>query len=186
MKVAPIKNTLERRIESTSSNDDTKNLDWAFRPLHNWINCILGLKVPLLRILIYAINLLIHVSLYLCFFYYKEPKSSNPAQMNKDPLQSNKNNNNSDYSNRNTDEMTSTFSWNVAVDYANFTCHSVGIHTILVVGSRFKRRWETLWISINGLEVGDLTFKKNMTSLKMVTEFRRISIRWLIYIIASV
>ncbi len=185
MKVVPTKSTLERGIESTS-NHEIKNLDWAFRPLHNWINCILGLKVPLLRILIYAINLLIHVSLYLCFFYYKEPKSSNPAQMNKDPLQSNKNNNNSDYSNRNTDEMTSTFSWNVAVDYANFTCHSVGIHTILVVGSRFKRRWETLWISINGLEVGDLTFKKNMTSLKMVTEFRRISIRWLIYIIASV
>jgi len=186
MKVVPTKSALERQIESTSSNNDTKNLDWAFRPLLNWINCILGLNVPFLRILIYTINLLIHVSLYSFDYYFETQKNLyySTDQMNKESLKSNTNY--SDYSTENHDETTSTFSWNRTIDYANFTVHSLSIHTILVVGPRFKRRWGALWTSINELEEKSVIKKNLISKRKIVTKFRRISILWLIYIMSSV
>jgi len=163
MKVAPIKSTLERRIESTSSNGDTKNLDWAFRPLLNWINSILGLNNLLLKILIYGINLSIHVSRYSFYYYFKAPKSLyySADNMNKEPFE--RNINYSDYSAENKDETTNAFSWNTTVDYANFTVHSLGIHTILVVGPCFKKRWGALWTSINELAEKS-AIRKNMIS----------------------
>jgi len=187
MKVTPLKVSLERD-GSNISNDErpqqNKDLNWAFRPLLCWINWILGLNNQFLRILFYAINFTIHISLF-SVFHYRYMRVNDGNLLSPDRLFELKNHNstNKDGNEQNNENISSTISWNTSIDYANYTLHSLGIHTVLIVGPWFKRRWNALWISIDEMES---MINPPSYSIEMITKFRRISIRFLVYIFISV